>query len=160
MMEWFKGSVANAIAQCRQTKALFIVYVHGKCVCVQCVFSVCCVYVCVCVCVQFVFTVQSSAALHELAHNNYHITSCVWPSLPTIVEGIDLTKSPCLVYSALTNIIKAFPFVSTSFSQRIEFLLSGTLVASNCCVEKVWDLALTGLCHVGCLDSTQPGLLT
>ena len=29
-MEWFNGGVANAIAACRQQKALFIVYIHGE----------------------------------------------------------------------------------------------------------------------------------
>ena len=29
-MEWFNGGVANAIAACRQQKALFIVYIYGE----------------------------------------------------------------------------------------------------------------------------------
>ena len=29
-MEWFGDSVVNAISQCRQQRALFIVYIRGK----------------------------------------------------------------------------------------------------------------------------------
>lgn len=31
-MEWFTGGVLDAITSCRQKRALFIVFIYGKCV--------------------------------------------------------------------------------------------------------------------------------